>query len=409
MKIVTAIGDTYINEKLKKESDLEIVGKDIPYQEGVLEILEEIENIDLLILSNNILGEYDFIELINKIKKTQKTLELIIFLKEKNINIENYLYSKNIYKIYYLNKENYNIFLNYFNSNNIKNEVEKEINNFKNMITKNNKNYKKNNKFNYEKIKNKFENINFKKANLNSKFKSKNNKKILKLKEKFDNKIIVITGNYGSGKSIVSSILSKVISSKNRDVLLIDFNFFNTSINTIFNIKKCYKKIDEFNYKKLIIRLEKNLNLFYRIDIFLDEKGEIENYKLSNFLKELKENFEYIILDLTSNIKYKFIKTILISANKIIFLLEPNLIEIKKANNILEIFLKDFNIEIDKIKIVFNKTNKYQLAESILEELFSNFEIIGNIKYSEKYNSLINTNKFQNIEKNEYEKIYKKI
>ena len=111
MKIVTAIGDTYINEKLKKESDLEIVGKDIPYQEGVLEILEEIENIDLLILSNNILGEYDFIELINKIKKTQKTLELIIFLKEKNINIENYLYSKNIYKIYYLNKENYNIFL----------------------------------------------------------------------------------------------------------------------------------------------------------------------------------------------------------------------------------------------------------------------------------------------------------
>lgn len=126
-------------------------------------------------------------------------------------------------------------------------------------------------------------------------------------------------------------------------------------------------------------------------------------------MKEIKNNFEYIILDLTSNIKYKFIKTILISSNKIIFLLEPNLIEIKKTNNILEIFLKDFNIEIDKIKIVFNKTNKYQLAESILEELFSNFEIIGNIKYSEQYNNLINTNNFKNIDKSEYEKIYKKI
>ena len=126
-------------------------------------------------------------------------------------------------------------------------------------------------------------------------------------------------------------------------------------------------------------------------------------------MKEIKNNFEYIILDLTSNIKYKLIKTILISSNKIIFLLEPNLIEIKKTNNILEIFLKDFNIEIDKIKIVFNKTNKYQLAESILEELFSNFEIIGNIKYSEQYNNLINTNNFKNIDKSEYEKIYKKI
>lgn len=406
MKIVTAIGDTYINENLKNENDIEIIGKDIPYQEGILEILCEREDIDLLILSNNILGEYDFLELINKIIKVNKNIELVVFLKEKNTNIENYLYSKNIYKIYYLNKENYDIFLNYFNSNNIKIELEKEINNFKNMIIKNNK---KNNEFNYKKIKNKFENIKLKKLNLSLKFRQKNNKKILKLKENIDSKIIVITGNYGSGKSVVSSILSKVISSENRSTLLIDFNFFSASINTIFNIKKYSKKNDEFNYKKLIIKLEKNLNIFYRIDIFFDEKGELENYKLSNFLKELKCNYEYIILDLNSNIEYKFIKTILIASDRIIFLLEPNLIEIKKANNLLEIFLKDFNVDIDKIKIVFNKTNKYQLAESILEEVFSNFKIIGNIKYNEKYNNLINTSNFENIDKTEYEKIYRKI
>lgn len=406
MKIVTAIGDTYINENLKNENDIEIIGKDIPYQEGILEILCERKDIDLLILSNNILGEYDFLELINKIIKVNKNIELVVFLKEKNTNIENYLYSKNIYKIYYLNKENYDIFLNYFNSNNIKIELEKEINNFKNMIIKNNK---KNNEFNYKKIKNKFENIKLKKLNLSLKFRQKNNKKILKLKENIDSKIIVITGNYGSGKSVVSSILSKVISSENRSTLLIDFNFFSASINTIFNVKKYSKKNDEFNYKKLIIKLEKNLNIFYRIDIFFDEKGELENYKLSNFLKELKCNYEYIILDLNTNIEYKFIKTILIASDRIIFLLEPNLIEIKKANNLLEFFLKDFNVDIDKIKIVFNKTNKYQLAESILEEVFSNFKIIGNIKYNEKYNNLINTSNFENIDKTEYEKIYRKI
>lgn len=143
MKIATAIGDTYINEKLKKIDNVEIIWKDISYQEGVIEILEEKKDIDVLILSNNILGEYDFIELINKIIKVSNKVELIVFLKERNINIENYLYSKNIYKIYYLNKENYNLFLNYFNSNNLKIELEKEINNFKKMIEKNNKNYKK--------------------------------------------------------------------------------------------------------------------------------------------------------------------------------------------------------------------------------------------------------------------------
>ena len=69
MKIATAIGDTYINEKLKKIDNVEIIGKDISYQEGVIKILEEKKDIDVIILSNNILGEYDFIELINKIIK----------------------------------------------------------------------------------------------------------------------------------------------------------------------------------------------------------------------------------------------------------------------------------------------------------------------------------------------------
>lgn len=402
MKVVTAIGDTYINEYLKKEKEVEVIGKDIPYQEGIIEILEEIKNIDLLILSNNILGEYDFFLLINKIKKINKDLNLIVFLKEKNTDIENYLYSKNIYKIYYLNKENYDIFLNHFNSNNLKIELEKEINSFKKIITQNSKNKYKN----YEKN---LENINLKKANFRLKKSEKNYKKISKKIKSIHNKTVIITGNYGSGKSIVSTMLSKVISDKNKSVLLIDFNIFNTSINTIFGVKKYPKNFNKINYKSLIIKVDKNLNIFCGIDLFFNEKNEIENNKLKNILDELKNNYEYIILDLTSNINYKFIKTILISSNKIIFLLEPNLIEIKKSNNILEIFLNDFNLDVDKIKILFNKTNKYMLAENILEELFSNFKIIGNIKYSEKYNELINYKNFENINKKEYEKIYKQL
>ena len=72
----------------------------------------------------------------------------------------------------------------------------------------------------------------------------------------------------------------------------------------------------------------------------------------------------------------------------------------------LEIFLEDFNIDVDKIKIVFNKVNKYQIAEAVLEELFSDFEIIGKINYDEKYNLLINKNMCKNIDSRNYEKIF---
>ena len=93
------------------------------------------------------------------------------------------------------------------------------------------------------------------------------------------------------------------------------------------------------------------------------------------------------------------------------------MLEISKSNKYLEVFIKDFEIDVDKIKIVFNKVNKYKIANTVLEELFSRFEIIESIEYEERYNLFINKNtniefdeiKFENIYENligKEEKIY---
>ena len=41
MKIITAIGDPYINEKLKNIENCQVEGKDIQYQDGIIEVLED--------------------------------------------------------------------------------------------------------------------------------------------------------------------------------------------------------------------------------------------------------------------------------------------------------------------------------------------------------------------------------
>ena len=56
-----------------------------------------------------------------------------------------------------------------------------------------------------------------------------------------------------------------------------------------------------------------------------------------------------------------------------------------------------------------NGDTEYKIAEKILEELFEEYEIIGEIKYDEKYNLIINKNKIENYSAKEYEKIYKSI
>ena len=41
IKIITAINNPKINEELNNEKDIQVIGKDILYKEGILEILEK--------------------------------------------------------------------------------------------------------------------------------------------------------------------------------------------------------------------------------------------------------------------------------------------------------------------------------------------------------------------------------
>lgn len=155
MKILTAMGNPELNMKMQEYEKFEIISKDIQYKEGILEILEDNKEVDILILANNILGELDFKELINKIIKIKNTLKIIVFLDKEDEKIEQYLNSKNIYKIYFLNKINLDLFIKDFFKNSQKSNIKiaQEIQEFKGLIYENKK-IKENKKLNliYEKI-----------------------------------------------------------------------------------------------------------------------------------------------------------------------------------------------------------------------------------------------------------------
>ena len=177
MKILTAMGNPELNMKMQEYEEFEIISKDIQYKEGILEILEDKKEVDILILTNNILGELDFKELINKIIKIKNNLKIIVFLDKEDEKIEQYLNSKNIYKIYFLNKINFDLFIKDFFKNSQKNnfKIAQEIQEFKGLIYENKK-IKENKKLNLKNCK---------------------------------TKIISITGNYNSGKTLFSYIFFK--------------------------------------------------------------------------------------------------------------------------------------------------------------------------------------------------------
>ncbi len=395
-KIITAIGNEILNKKLKKENDFEVIIEDIQYKEGIIEYLEKENNIDILIISELLPGNIELKELIEKIKNINSNIEIIIFLENKNTELENYLYAKGIYNIFYNNQIEIEEIIKIINNKNI--EINNELKEIKQMLL--------------EKQKNK---VNKKKIILNKLINIFNKKQKYDLKEE---KIISVTGTNGVGKSIFTINLANSLSNSKNKILIIDFDILNNSLHTILGIKKYSQKIrnkiknnnllKEIKIEELIIKVNSKIDLVSGINLLFDSKYKISSEKVKNILSKLKEKYEIIIIDTSSECFFDYTKEIIKNSNLNIFILEANLLEIKKAKNLLNIYINNWEIPQESINILFNKYNENSIDISILKKIFSEFNILGKLSFNPQYNLIINKNninKLNTILKNEHLKI----
>ena len=99
-KIITAIGNENINNELKKQINLQVLLNDIQYKEGIVEVLEDYEDIDFIIINSELPGEMSLKQLIQNILEINKRIKIIIFSENKNEELEKYLYIKGYIKYY---------------------------------------------------------------------------------------------------------------------------------------------------------------------------------------------------------------------------------------------------------------------------------------------------------------------
>lgn len=364
-QILTAMNNPKLNQELQKEKNIKIIGNDIPYKEGILEILEKNKNINLIFISENLEGEINFLELIKKIKIINKEIKLIIILNKENNYLENKLKEININNIYYKNKINNKILINIINN---KNKIEiknNKINIENNKIKKSNKNKLKINK-NKPKI-NKIIKLNKDKVNiikiLNKKIKPE------KIKNK---KIICITGGKKVGKTTLTLILGYYLSQENKKIAIIDCDFQNPGISRFIKIKK-EKNLENKEIKEYKI----NNNLFFIYNV----KKELNN-NTENILNKLKNKYDYIFFD--SPIYYK---KIINSSEYILFILKP---EFKNIKEIYFKYINNFYSKKEKINILINNYKNNLISLKIISKIFNQKIINSKIKNNIKINKLKN-------------------
>ena len=297
INIITALNNEKINKELSKEKGLNVLARDIPYREGILEILEKMHHVQYIIINENIYGQIKIEKLIAQIKNKIPKINIIIILNKKEILKEKYLLENKIKYLYLENLTSSKILDTIFSRN----------------------------------------------------------------------KVIAITGNEGSGKTITTLILSQILA-ENKKTLIIEDNIKNNSI------IQFYKK----NKKEQLIKLKNNLFLFNLQKIMINHRKNIP--QIINEINKIKNDFQYIFIDTQNMFSLKMYEEII---NEIILIFTPNLLEINKIKNIIN---SKFNF-----KIILNNYNEHAISENIIKNIFHNkAEILAKIEYNKNYNFMIN-------------------
>ena len=368
---------------------------DIQYKEGILEYLEENQNVDYIILNESLEGEIEVQELINVIRKKVKNVKIIIVSNE-NIDEEKIIKQ--------LNNEEKKI------KPEIKQKVLKKYSKTENKLNKEIENLKKE-ESNYRNKKSIFSQ---KTLPINNIFYSQKNNQ----SENNEN-VVCILGPNGIGKSVFSILLAQTM--ENKKCVIIDFDILNQSLHTMLGVKKYKEKIkkgisknDLINhnqdFEKYIIKTKMNIDLLSGMNLILDAKYKLSSKKIVNIIKKLKEKYDVIIFDTSPENFMDYTKELIFLSNKIIFISGANLLEVKKSEKLLEIYTKEWGVSKNKINIVFNRCTNKSIDTDILREIFNRYTILGKIQLNDYYDLVINKNMSQKSKiRKEIENIKKKI
>ena len=349
--VLTAIGNIEQYQELKN-SNLNIITNDIQYKEGILEYLNESIDISYLILDENLPGQITTKDLIEKIKEKNSRIKIILITQQTSDTVK--VYKK-------INQ--YNIF-----------EIISTINEGEPYIKQ---------------------------------YISQN------IGEKKSGEILTILGAQGI---------------KDKKVLIIDFDLLKSDLYILLGIKKIKKtmrKIEDLKNKKTLhennnvinynptVTSKSEYNIYdniiqtkYKIDFIAGENllSDFMKYKEIDFIiddiKNMKEQYDLIIIDTSNNFLYESIKKLIDISDKSIIISGANVLEVRKTKELLEKY-KEWNVKTKKINIIFNKYTKECIDDEILKNIFREYNVIGKINLNEYYDKAINTNniKIKEIQK----------
>ena len=370
-KIVTALGNSVLNTELRKYMKYDVIVDDIFYQEGAIDFASKNE-FDVIVLSGVLQGQLGIVDFVSQIHNANMTARIIVIVDSISEEDRNFLISKGVFDILYDNQSDVQDVIEAIDREepiNIRAQVQNEVKQIKEELEKNSQNVTDITEY-------------------------------IAMVQK--QQVISIFGTNGSGKSSIAANMCKAFSKVTKSkILLIDMDTMNGNLDELLDVPKVTSRVELImdEDKKCGLNYAADLSIKNRLDTnVLDEiviecqgfdflSGNTSLHYCQNVLNEdfydyllkcAKEKYDFIFLDLSSNLFLDSTKWALKESTKVMFVTEATKICLTKTLQILDTVFNVWNVYKQKFSIILNRSLD-ELDKDVFKEL-TKLDVIGQIK-----------------------------
>lgn len=222
--------------------------------------------------------------------------------------------------------------------------------------------------------------------------------------------IVITSGKGGVGKTIITANIGILLASMEKRVVLVDGDAGLRNLDIIMGLENriVYTLVDVIKNKCLLkqalIKDKKYDNLFLLPTTEIKNNNDIKAEQMIDLISELKNNFDYVLIDCPAGIEQGF-ENAVVGANRAIVVVNPEITSVRDADRVIgkleEKGFYDIKIIINKFNNKMAKHGQMLDISEIIDNL--NVEIIGIVTYDKTISSFTLNNNSNSV------KIFKKI
>ena len=219
--------------------------------------------------------------------------------------------------------------------------------------------------------------------------------------------IVITSGKGGVGKTTTSANIGTALAKSGSKVVLIDTDIGLRNLDLLLGLENriVYTIVDvveeRCKLKQALVKDKKNPNLCLLAAAQTRDKSAVAEEQLKNICEQLKEDYDYILVDCPAGIEQGF-QNAVAGANEAIVVTTPEMSAVRDADRIIGLLeakenVKKYRLLVNRVRPNLIKTNDMMSVDDVVEILSA--ELIGVIP--EDTGIITSTNRGEPIVNNE--------